>query len=446
MKNTDKSYAKVPRSRLSRMSKLGSLASRVAGGMVAEGVRQIAKGQKPKASDLLLTPANAKRVADQLAQLRGAAMKVGQLLSMDAGDLLPPELTDLLARLRSDAKPMPISQLNHVLESEWQPEWQNAFEQFTFYPIAAASIGQVHSAHTKDGRYLALKIQYPGVRESIESDVDNVATLLRVSGLIPKEVDYQGLLEEAKKQLHDEADYLLEAKLLRQYASLLADDSNFLIPDVFDDLTTPNILAMSFVEGEAIENLVHAPQAVRDRVIELAFTLLFREIFEFRLVQTDPNFANFQYNRDTKQLVLLDFGATRTYPAYISEGYLQLMNGAVENDRQRMDAALASIGFFSQPIRDEQRQAVINLCEQACEPLMHPGCYDFGDTDLAKRIKEEGTSLSMDKGYWHTPPADAIFFHRKLGGLYLLAAKLNAKVDVSVLFAPYRQAKKTKLS
>lgn len=264
--------------------------------------------------------------------------------------------------------------------------------------------------------------------------------------MIPKEVDYQGLLEEAKKQLHDEADYLLEAKLLRQYASLLADDTNFLIPEVFDDLTTPNILAMSFVEGEAIENLVHAPQSVRNRVIELAFTLLFREIFEFRLVQTDPNFANFQYNHDTKQLVLLDFGATRAYPVYISEGYQQLMNGAIENNRPQMDGALAGIGFFSQPINDAQRQAVINLCEQACEPLMFSGEYDFGSTDLAKRIKEAGTSLSMEQGYWHTPPADAIFFHRKLGGLYLLAAKLNAKVDVSVLFAPYRQVTKEILS
>ncbi|PST91196.1 ubiquinol-cytochrome C reductase [Photobacterium jeanii] len=421
------------------MTKLGSLASRVAGGMVAEGVRQIAKGNKPKASDLLLTPANAKRVADQLAQLRGAAMKVGQLLSMDAGDLLPPELTELLSRLRSDAKPMPISQLNHVLEREWQDDWQNQFEQFTFYPIAAASIGQVHSAHTKDGRYLALKIQYPGVKESIESDVDNVATLLKVSGLIPKEVDYQGLLEEAKMQLRDEADYLLEAKLLRQYASLLADDNNFLLPEIYDDLTTEHILAMSFVEGEPIEKLTNAAPSVRNRVIELAFTLLFREMFEFRLVQTDPNFANFQYNHETQQLVLLDFGATRAYPEFIAEGYQQLMNGAVDDRREVMDDALACIGFFSQPIRDEQRQAVIDLCEYACEPLKFDGEYDFGQTDIAKRIRDAGTALSMEQGYWHTPPADAIFFHRKLGGLYLLAAKLKATVDVGRLFAPYRR-------
>ena len=107
----DPNSARVPSGRLSRLGKLGSLATTVAGGMLAEGARQLAKGNRPKASELLLTPANAKRVADQLAQLRGAAMKVGQLMSMDAGDLLPPELTDILARLRADAKPMPLSQL-----------------------------------------------------------------------------------------------------------------------------------------------------------------------------------------------------------------------------------------------------------------------------------------------------------------------------------------------
>ncbi len=200
-----KQTAKVPTHRLSRLAKLGSLATGVAGGMIAEGARQLAKGNRPTAKDMLLTPANAKRVTDQLAQMRGAAMKVGQLLSMDTGDLLPEELTQILSRLRSDAKPMPFSQLTKILHDNWGEGWNKSFQQFSFEPIAAASIGQVHSAHTKDGRHLALKIQYPGVRESISSDVDNVATLLRVSGLIPKEVNVKPLLDEAKQQLQLEA-------------------------------------------------------------------------------------------------------------------------------------------------------------------------------------------------------------------------------------------------
>lgn len=433
----DSNAANVPGGRLSRLARLGSLATGVAGGMLAEGARQLASGKRPKASDLLLTPGNAKRVADELARLRGAAMKVGQLLSMDAGDLLPPELTDILSRLRADAKPMPLSQLAKVLDEQWGKDWNTRFRQFSFQPLAAASIGQVHSAHTKDGRHLALKIQYPGIRASINSDVDNVATLLRVSGLIPKSVDFKPLLEEAKQQLHAEADYPQEARWLRRYRELLADEEAFILPDVYDDFTSDSILAMSYVSGTPVEKLAHGSQEERDRIMTLLLRLLFREIFEFRLIQTDPNFANYLYDSQTQKLVLLDFGATREYPEKIAEAYRQLMQGAMQNDRRSMDAAAESIGFFQHYIRPEQREAVLDLFQQACEPLTHEGAYDFGKSGLAARIRDSGMTLSMEKDYWHTPPADALFLHRKLGGLYLLAARLKARVDVRGLFAHY---------
>lgn len=433
----EKHNASVPAGRFARMARLGSLATGVAGGMIAEGARQLAQGNRPKVSDLLLTPANAKRVADELARLRGAAMKVGQLLSMDAGDMLPAELTEILSRLRSDAKPMPLSQLAKVLDDNWGKGWNARFQQFSFQPLAAASIGQVHSAHTKDGRHLALKIQYPGVRESISSDVDNVAALLRISGLIPKSIDYQPLLEEAKQQLHQEADYLQEAAYIRQYQTLLADSPEFTLTNVHDDFTTVNILAMTHIGGVPIESLAHAPQAERDRVMHLLLGLLFREIFSFRLVQTDPNFANYRYDREAQQLILLDFGATRAYPATIAAGYRQVMQGAVQRDRAMMDAGAAQIGFFQIAIKPEQRAAVLDLFEQACEPLRWNGVYDFGTSNLASRIRDAGMALSMEQDYWHTPPADALFLHRKLGGLYLLAAKLRARVDVGALFAQY---------
>ena len=435
--NDKKQYSKVPSGRLSRLAKLGSLATRVASGMVAEGAKQLATGHRPKASELILTPANVKRVADQLADLRGAAMKVGQLLSMDGGDLLPPPLTELLSRLQANAKPMPISQLNSSLEQQWGCDWQQQFSQFSFYPIAAASIGQVHKATTQDGRQLALKIQYPGINKSIDSDVNNVTTLLNISGLIPKQLDISELLNEAKKQLHAEADYLLEAQYVKQYRQLLATDTRYLLPDIADDLTTKQILAMTFVGGVDIDKLVDQPQTVRDHVIELAFSLMFREVFEFRLVQTDPNFANYHYDIDSKQLVLLDFGATRVYPQSISEGYRQLMTGAVIDDQPRMLAALKQIGFFSQPIEPQAQQSLLALCLQACEPLKYQGVYDFGQSDMVRQIRDAGSQLSMKQGYWHTPPADAIFLHRKLGGLYLLAAKLKARVDVNKIFLSY---------
>lgn len=429
--------SKVPAHRLSRFGNLASLASRVAGGMLAEGARQLAKGQLPAKRDLLLTPANIQRVADQLAHLRGAAMKIGQLLSMDAGELLPPALTEILARLRANANPMPAKQLAQVLQREWGDNWQRHFVDFTFVPMAAASIGQVHQAYHDNGKRLAVKIQYPGVRQSIDSDVDNVAALLRISGLLPKEVNYQGLLEEAKIQLKHEADYLLEARHLNQYRQYLIHDTDYRLPEVLTELTTQNILVMSYVEGSHIESLVHASQAERDRVMTLLFSLFFRELFEYRLVQTDPNFANYLYDHTRQQLVLLDFGACREYPASFSQGYQQLFNAALHDNQPSMVQALTQIGFFSQQILPEQKQAVLNLVKLACEPLKHAGAFDFGVSDLAIRLREAGTALSMQQNYWHTPPADAIFLHRKIAGLYLLAARLKARVNVCILIKPY---------
>jgi predicted unusual protein kinase regulating ubiquinone biosynthesis (AarF/ABC1/UbiB family) len=224
---------------------------------------------------------------------------------------------------------------------------------------------------------------------------------------------------------------------VKQYRQLLATDTRYLLPDIADDLTTKQILAMTFVGGVDIDKLVDQPQTVRDHVIELAFSLMFREVFEFRLVQTDPNFANYRYDIDSKQLVLLDFGATRVYPQSISEGYRQLMTGAVIDDQPRMLAALKQIGFFSQPIEPQAQQSLLALCLQACEPLKYQGVYDFGQSDMVRQIRDAGSQLSMKQGYWHTPPADAIFLHRKLGGLYLLAAKLKARVDVNKIFLSY---------
>jgi predicted unusual protein kinase regulating ubiquinone biosynthesis (AarF/ABC1/UbiB family) len=166
--------------------------------------------------------------------------------------------------------------------------------RFSFTPMAAASIGQVHAAETLDGQPLAIKVQYPGVRQSISSDVDNVATLLRLSGLLPSTLDVAPLLGEAKRQLHEEADYLREGEQLQRFGALLADSPDYTLPGVHPGLTTPDILVMDFVDGVPVESLDTAPQAERDRVMGLLFSLLFREILEFHLVQTDPNFANYR--------------------------------------------------------------------------------------------------------------------------------------------------------
>jgi len=409
------------------------MATGIAGGMVAEGARQLAQGNRPKLSDLLLTPGNARRVADQLAKLRGAAMKVGQLVSMESGDLLPPALAEILGRLRSDARAMPKAQVKGVLDAQWGKGWEKRFTHFSYIPMAAASIGQVHRAQTKDGRDLAIKIQYPGVVESIDSDVDNVAALFRMSGLMPKEMDIKPLLRDAKRQLHDEADYLREAGYLSRYGELLADAPDYALPQLHADLTTARVLAMSVVGGVPIETLADAPQDERDRVMTLLFALLLRELFEFRLVQTDPNFANYRFEPDTRQLILLDFGATRPYKASMANEFRRLMKGAMAGDRDQMNTAALAIGYYDTSTQDRHRQTVLDMGEMALEPFTHDGPYDFGASDVLARLRARGIELGLDRDFWQLPPSDAMLLQRKFGGLYMLAIRLKARVDLHEL-------------
>ena len=276
----------VPSGRIARFAGFSSMAGGIAGTMLVDGAKQWAQGKRPSVGDLLLTPANARKIADKLATMRGAAMKLGQLMSMDTGDFLPPELAEIMGRLRADAQHMPQGQLRNVLNQNWGRGWEKRFASFDFKPIAAASIGQVHRARTTDGRDLAIKVQYPGVRQSIDSDVDNVASLIKMTGMLPPELDIDPMLADAKAQLREEADYGHEAAHLARFGELLGDDPDFIVPALHPDFTTTDILAMDFIESIAIEDTATMEAETRDRIVRLVVELLLRELFDFRLMQT----------------------------------------------------------------------------------------------------------------------------------------------------------------
>jgi predicted unusual protein kinase regulating ubiquinone biosynthesis (AarF/ABC1/UbiB family) len=430
----------VPSGRLSRLGVFGRLAGGVAGGVVAEGARRLASGERPKLGDLLLTPANATRVADQLSHLRGAAMKLGQMISMDAGDMLPPELATILARLRSNAHHMPPQQLDKVLVAEWGRDWRRRFAQFQAHPVAAASIGQVHRARLPDGRVLAIKVQYPGVKQSIDADIDNVATLLRVSGVLPAGLDIAPLLVEAKRQLHEEADYLREGAMLTRYATLLEGAPEFVVPSLHADLTTPNVLAMTFVEGVAVESLEDAAQEIRDKVMHSLIALALRELLDWGLMQTDPNFANYRWQAETGRVVLLDFGATRAVPAATAEGYRRLLFAGLEGDRDAVREAAVAAGFLGAPAVLRHRALVDRMIDVILGELNRPGPFDFGDRAFVAVLREQGLEMARDRDSWHIPPVDTLFVQRKISGTALLAARLKARVDVRAMVAGYADA------
>jgi predicted unusual protein kinase regulating ubiquinone biosynthesis (AarF/ABC1/UbiB family) len=431
------SPAPIPQSRFGRFARIGLAAGELALGAAAERLRRFARGDASDLGSALLSGPNARRLAARLARLRGAAMKIGQLVSLQGEDVLPPEFAQALAVLRAQAVPMPAKQLRGVLGREYGRGWERRFAAFGAEPIAAASIGQVHRATTPDGRDLALKIQYPGVARSIASDVDNVAVLLRLFNLLPIDLDVAGLAAEAKRQLAQEADYISEARFLERYARLVADEPALLVPRVHWDLTTPRVMAMDFVEGEPLDVLADAPQARRDAVGALLERLLFRELFEFRVMQTDPNFANYLYQPESGRVALLDFGATQRFRAGFAANYARITQGVIDGDRGAVAREAIRIGYAAADDDPERLQALVDVVFLVCEPLRHQGKYDFPGSDLPLRVRTLGFDLAFRRGLLRAPPPETIFLHRKLVGSFLLLARIGARVDARALVLPF---------
>ena len=427
----------VPARRIERLGKLGSLTAGVASSMALNGVKQLAQGKRPSLRNLLLTPSNVKRVSDQLAQMRGAAMKIGQLMSMDAGDVLPPELSQILVRLRDNAHPMPPAQLKRVLNAEWPAQWLRSFHKFDVQPIAAASIGQVHRGQLTDGRDLAIKVQYPGVAKSIDSDVANVGVLMRMSGLLPKGFELASYLEEGRKQLHEETNYNREATQLKRFGDLLADKTQFVVPEIHGDWSTANILTMTYVAGVPIESVAEETQEIRDQVAKDLIDLTIHELFSFGVMQTDPNFANYLYQPDNQRIALLDFGATHKISPPLVQIYHQLMLAGLSGDDVALEETIEGIGFIDENTKDSQRKQIVHMVKLVFDTLQNNRYLDFADTKLATHLQDSAMALAKD-GFLPPPlPIDVLLLQRKFGGMFLLAAKLAARVDVVSLLADH---------
>ena len=402
----------------------------IAGNIAANGLVQLGQRKRPNMRDLLLTPGNITRVADQLAEMRGAAMKIGQLMSMDSGEVLPPELAQIMARLRDDAHFMPPAQLKQVLNAEWPKGWLQCFETFDVRPIAAASIGQVHRAKLKDGRDLAIKVQYPGVAKSIDSDVANVGALMRMSGLLPKGFELGPYLKAAREQLHEETDYAREAKCLSRFFELVADLPEFDVPAHYSDWCTSNILAMSYVQGVPIETVAGLSQKTRDSVAARLIDLTLKELFTFGVMQTDPNFANYLYSEETGSIVLLDFGATRQIDAEVVDQYRRIMRYGLSGDLDGIAAVAGEIGFFDTTILDRHQAQVTEMIGLVFSALKNERPFEFAGNALSKQMQIKGQALAED-GFVPPPvPIDILLLQRKFGGMFLLAKNLKARVDV----------------
>ena len=437
--NDEKSKARVPAGRVERMFRFGAMAGSLAVGAVTEGAKRIASGEMPVSADFVLTPAAAETLVKHLSEMRGAAMKLGQILSLEGDIGLPPAFSEVLSVLGDAGTNMPTPQLHETISREYGEDWRSRFREFGEEPFASASIGQVHRAVTTDGRELALKIQFPGVAKSIDSDVDNLAGILKMARLLPANLDLKPQLAEVKRQLRAETDYLREARNIKRYANYVADDDSYVVPAVHDDFTTDHVLALDFVDARALSELWTGvyPQKRRNQVATSLQRLVLREIFEFGFMQSDPNYGNYLFAPREKKLALLDFGATIEISTETADCYRELSRACIDEDRRRIRDTIHAFGILSANESKHRVDGFVDLLLLCSEPFRTKGLYDFAASDLPQRIRACGIDLAFKRGLVEPPPPKMIFINRKLGGTYMVSAQLRATADAAALITPY---------
>ncbi|OJD20676.1 Atypical/ABC1/ABC1-A protein kinase [Blastomyces percursus] len=428
--------SRVPSTRLGRLWEYGGLATSMAFGIVGQSIRRATVGANSSSDSLIFSPENIERLVAKLSKMRGAALKLGQLMSFQDAKMLPPAIHQVLQRVQDKANYMPAKQRDSVLVNNLGENWRDLFESFDELPTAAASIGQVHKAVLKEtGKPVAVKIQYPGVANSIDSDLSNLSILLTASRLLPKGLFLDKTIANARTELAWECDYIREAECGQRFRSLLQDDTaTFMVPAIIDSASGKQVLTMEYLEGIPVTRVQNFTQVQRDWIGTQILRLSLREICEFRFMQTDPNWTNFLYNASTNKLELLDFGASRDYPASFISSYLRILQAASRNDRETCRDLSIKLGYLTGFESPAMVNAHITSILTLSEPFMasSPDVYDFSDQTITDRVREMIPLMLRER--LAPPPEETYSLHRKLSGAFLLCARLGSRVRCKELF------------
>ena len=410
--------ADITAGRARRMLSVGGLTTSVGGSYLWQALKRPFQSTTQREATLLDTHIrNARRVVERSKELRGAFMKMAQLLSMRQ-DLFPAEALEVLSVVQSSVPPMPWAKVRRVLTAELGGPPEERFASIEHEAFAAASLGQVHRAELRGGKPVVVKVQYPGVAATVHQDIKNVRALVRVFDSIARDVmrqdvDSKEVVHELEERLAEELDYRREADNVERFRKLLASDDEVIIPRVHRKLSASRVLTMDRLEGYPLQDIM-APgvdQELKDWVGVKLFRLLWRQLLEFGVLHADPHPGNYLVTHHPK-IGILDFGSVRVFEPEIRLGYLRMSRGLLAGDDAAAGAAAADLGFIQQ---GDDPAPFLELLRVVCEPILVDRPYDPRDYDVMERGLR-ASQITLSHGLYRAP-GHQVFLLRALLGL-----------------------------